>query len=267
MRCRDRLEVLRQQARLTLARDRSKGAGLSSTAAVLEAWESCLCHDPACEEAAAALMRLYTAQGARPEAVRTYERCRAALAELDENVQVRGHCCNHRGGGKPGPTARKLVPLYPETEASSTRRPCRQWSAAPTSSTPPGARFDRDAIVDAVETEQLAGYGGEVWLPQPPPADHPWRTMPHQGMTPHISGTSLSAHDRYVPGTRRILRVASSSPDQLVASTSSWTVAASPVPVPTPTAPATAPAVQRRRCASRRDPKPTTSVHSRSRAA
>ena len=27
-------------------------------------------------------MRLYTAQGDRPEAVRTYERCRAALAEL-----------------------------------------------------------------------------------------------------------------------------------------------------------------------------------------
>ena len=82
LRCRDRFEVLRQQARLTLARDRSKGAGLSSTAAVLEAWESCLGHDPACEEAAAALMRLYTAQGARPEAARTYERCRAALAEL-----------------------------------------------------------------------------------------------------------------------------------------------------------------------------------------
>jgi DNA-binding SARP family transcriptional activator len=82
LRCRDRFEVQRQRARLTLARDRSKGAGLSSTAAVLEAWESCLSHDPACEEAAAALMRLYTAQGARPEAVRTYERCRAALAEL-----------------------------------------------------------------------------------------------------------------------------------------------------------------------------------------
>ena len=82
LRCRDRFEVLRQQARLALARDRTKGAGLSGTAAVLEAWESCLGHDPACEEAAAALMRLYTAQGARPEAARTYERCRAALAEL-----------------------------------------------------------------------------------------------------------------------------------------------------------------------------------------
>ena len=82
LRCRDHLDVLRQRARLTLARDRSRGAGLFSTACVQEAWESCLTHDPASEEAAAALMRLYTAQGARPEALRTYERCRDALAEL-----------------------------------------------------------------------------------------------------------------------------------------------------------------------------------------
>ena len=82
LRCHEHVEVVRQQARLTLARDRSRGAGLSRTAAVLEAWESCLSHDLACEEAAAALMRLFTAQGARPEAVRTYERCQAALAQL-----------------------------------------------------------------------------------------------------------------------------------------------------------------------------------------
>ena len=29
--------------------------------------------------------------------------------------------------------------------------------------------------------------------------------MPHQGMTPHISGTSLSAQARYAAGTREIL--------------------------------------------------------------
>ncbi len=52
---------------------------------------------------------------------------------------------------------------------------------------------------------QLAGYAGDVWFPQPPPADHPWRTMPHHGMTPHISGSSLSAQARYAAGTREIL--------------------------------------------------------------
>jgi formate dehydrogenase len=64
---------------------------------------------------------------------------------------------------------------------------------------------DRDAVVRALESGQLGGYAGDVWYPQPPPADHPWRTMPHHGMTPHISGTSLSAQARYAAGTREIL--------------------------------------------------------------
>jgi len=64
---------------------------------------------------------------------------------------------------------------------------------------------DRDAVVRALQTGQLAGYAGDVWFPQPAPADHPWRTMPHHGMTPHISGSSLSAQTRYAAGTREIL--------------------------------------------------------------
>lgn len=64
---------------------------------------------------------------------------------------------------------------------------------------------DRDAVVRALESGQLAGYAGDVWYPQPPPEDHPWRTMPHHAMTPHVSGTSLSAQARYAAGTREIL--------------------------------------------------------------
>jgi formate dehydrogenase len=64
---------------------------------------------------------------------------------------------------------------------------------------------DRDAVVRALQSGQLAGYAGDVWFPQPPPRDHPWRTMPHHGMTPHTSGTSLSAQARYAAGTREIL--------------------------------------------------------------
>jgi formate dehydrogenase len=68
-----------------------------------------------------------------------------------------------------------------------------------------GKIADRDAIVRALESGQLAGYAGDVWFPQPAPRDHPWRTMPHHGMTPHVSGTSLSAQARYAAGTREIL--------------------------------------------------------------
>jgi formate dehydrogenase len=68
-----------------------------------------------------------------------------------------------------------------------------------------GAIMDRDAVARALETGQLAGYAGDVWYPQPPPGDHPWRTMPYNAMTPHTSGTSLPAQSRYAAGTREIL--------------------------------------------------------------
>jgi formate dehydrogenase len=68
-----------------------------------------------------------------------------------------------------------------------------------------GKICDRDAIVRALNSGQLAGYAGDVWFPQPAPKDHPWRTMPHHGMTPHVSGTSLSAQARYAAGVREIL--------------------------------------------------------------
>jgi formate dehydrogenase len=64
---------------------------------------------------------------------------------------------------------------------------------------------DRDAIVGALKSGQLAGYAGDVWFPQPPPKDHSWRTMDNHAMTPHISGTSLSAQTRYAAGVREIL--------------------------------------------------------------
>jgi formate dehydrogenase len=68
-----------------------------------------------------------------------------------------------------------------------------------------GEICDDGAIVRALESGRLAGYAGDVWFPQPAPKDHPWRTMPHNGMTPHMSGASLSAQARYAAGTREIL--------------------------------------------------------------
>ena len=68
-----------------------------------------------------------------------------------------------------------------------------------------GKVCERESIVRALESGQLAGYAGDVWFPQPAPQDHPWRTMPHHGMTPHVSGTTLSAQARYAAGVREIL--------------------------------------------------------------
>ncbi len=98
------------------------------------------------------------------------------------------------------------APLTPETEGlfdDSLLATMRR--GAYIVNTARGKICDRDAIVRALESGRLAGYAGDVWFPQPPPGDHPWRAMPHHGMTPHISGTSLSAQARYAAGTREIL--------------------------------------------------------------
>ncbi len=97
-------------------------------------------------------------------------------------------------------------PLHPETEHMINEQSLKHFKrGAYLINTARGKLCDRDAIVRALESGQLAGYAGDVWFPQPAPSDHPWRTMPHHGMTPHISGTSLSAQTRYAAGTREIL--------------------------------------------------------------
>ena len=98
------------------------------------------------------------------------------------------------------------TPLHPETENLFDEEMINKMKrGAFLVNTARGKICDRDAIAKALETGQLAGYAGDVWFPQPPPKDHPWRSMPNHGMTPHTSGTSLSAQTRYASGTREIL--------------------------------------------------------------
>jgi formate dehydrogenase len=98
------------------------------------------------------------------------------------------------------------APLHPETEGLFNDKLIGMMKRGSyLVNTARGKIVDRDAVVRALESGQLAGYAGDVWFPQPAPKDHPWRTMPHHGMTPHVSGTSLSAQARYAAGTREIL--------------------------------------------------------------
>jgi formate dehydrogenase len=98
------------------------------------------------------------------------------------------------------------APLHPETQDLFTDELLATMRrGAYLINTARGLIVNREAVVRALESGQLAGYAGDVWYPQPAPADHPWRTMPHHGMTPHISGSSLSAQARYAAGTREIL--------------------------------------------------------------
>ncbi len=97
-------------------------------------------------------------------------------------------------------------PLHPETEHMFNDElisKCKK--GAYIINTARGKICDKDAIARACKSGQLSGYAGDVWFPQPPPNDHVWRTMPNHGMTPHTSGTSLTAQARYADGVREIL--------------------------------------------------------------
>ncbi len=97
-------------------------------------------------------------------------------------------------------------PLHPETEHLFDEAMINKMKkGAYIVNTARGKICDKDAIASALKSGQLSGYAGDVWFPQPAPNDHPWRSMPHHGMTPHTSGTSLSAQTRYADGVREIL--------------------------------------------------------------
>ena len=98
------------------------------------------------------------------------------------------------------------APLHPETEhLFDAELIGKMKRGAYLVNTARGKIADRDAVARACESGRLAGYAGDVWFPQPAPRDHPWRGMPNHGMTPHTSGTTLSAQTRYAAGVREIL--------------------------------------------------------------
>ena len=97
-------------------------------------------------------------------------------------------------------------PLHPETEnLFDDAMISKMKKGAYIVNTARGKICNRDAIAKALKSGQLSGYAGDVWFPQPAPNDHVWRSMPNHGMTPHTSGTSLTAQARYADGVREIL--------------------------------------------------------------
>lgn len=98
------------------------------------------------------------------------------------------------------------TPLTPATDGLFNRQ--RLYSmkkGAYLVNTARGRIVETYALVEVVERGHLAGYAGDVWYPQPAPADHPWRNMPNHAMTPHVSGTTLEAQKRYADGIRDCL--------------------------------------------------------------
>ena len=125
------------------------GAGRAGRDDVLAAWQSCLDHDPASEEAAGALIRAYLAQG-RPElAARVFERCRLALEQLGLRISPSLERL-YAPARDPRP-ARAAAPSVPETA-----QPARSAAAG-------------SALSAAADPTSSAGRQPRRPRPTPPP--------------------------------------------------------------------------------------------------
>lgn len=70
-----------------------------------------------------------------------------------------------------------------------------------------GAIVDRDDLVEALESDKINGYGGDVWYPQPASSNHPWRDLPEtkNAMVPHMGGMTIDAQKRIQKGVQELL--------------------------------------------------------------
>jgi len=152
---RDRLDALRQEARLALARDRAKGAGRSAPGDVTAAWLSCFDNDPAGEEAAGALIRGYLAGGLPEQAARVFERCRAALEELGLRIS---------------PSLERIYHAAATRDPAATSQPL---AAQPSAGQPPAA------------PPRASAHTGHVPPSPAPPNTAPKNTAPQNTVLPN----------------------------------------------------------------------------------
>ena len=151
--------------------------------------------------------------------LRNYEEGHRQSVEGEWNLSQVGnhaHELQHKtigifGFGRIGQlVAEKLVPFHapltPETDNLFDKDVLsRMKKHSYLVNTARGKIVNRDALVEALASEHLQGYAGDVWYPQPAPADHPWRTMPRNAMTVHYSGMTLEAQKRIEDGVKDIL--------------------------------------------------------------
>ena len=185
-RARDQLNSLRQEARLALARDRAQGAGRPGPDGVEAAWRACLDHDPACEEAAGALIRGFLARERPEQAARVFERCRAALEQLGLRLspslaRVYASAVADRAApaprvspvppapaAEPGGAARATVPPEPGRLPREERRPVTVLFAEVAVATGRAGALDLEELRDLVSGSlaaviaEVEAFGGTV---------------------------------------------------------------------------------------------------------
>lgn len=86
------------------------------------------------------------------------------------------------------------APLTPETRGAISATELEQLgSSGILINTSRGGVVDEDALVSALEADELAGAGIDVFREEPPGADHPLMAQDDIVLTPHIAGTTTTS--------------------------------------------------------------------------
>jgi len=80
-----------------------------------------------------------------------------------------------------------------------------------------GAVVDEAALVEALRSGRIAGAGFDVYHKEPPPKDHPLRSLPNVVMQPHLGGyTEEGYHWKFAPAVENVIAFLEGRPQNLV---------------------------------------------------
>ncbi|HYV39158.1 MAG TPA: phosphoglycerate dehydrogenase [Gemmataceae bacterium] len=68
-----------------------------------------------------------------------------------------------------------------------------------------GGIINEDALAEALKSGQIAGAAIDVFVAEPPPADHPLTKLPNVVVTPHLGASTLEAQDAVAQEAAQLL--------------------------------------------------------------
>lgn len=112
-------------------------------------------------------------------------------------------------------------PLNEQTrEILNTKSIARMQKGSYVINTARGGLIDEDALLEAINSEHLAGAGLDTFAIEPPCAEHPFFNEPRIVLTPHIAGVTREASARVgidaVRGIFQILKDGPLAPERIV---------------------------------------------------
>lgn len=112
------------------------------------------------------------------------------------------------------------IPLTDQTRGFIGKREFRLMKpTAIVINTSRGAVVNETALLEALQTGLIAGAGFDVYHKEPPPPDHPLRSLPNVVMQPHMGGYTEEGYEwKFAPAVENVIAFLKGRPQNLVTS-------------------------------------------------